>query len=531
MHRPLANASIALVALALPSWAGQGAPPAAAPAAPVVLNGTLERVKVHGKSLEGNLMKESPAPEVSIYLPPSYAKEPNRRYPVVYLLHGYTNSDLGYFGPTGRQLHVIAERVFGAGSAKEMILVMPNCMNAYGGCMYSNSVTAGDWEGYVADDLVGYMDSHYRTLATRGSRGLAGHSMGGYGALRIGMKRPDVFSAVYALSSCCLNEGTVRPPRDGAPSAAESIKSIEEAKGNRAAQGTLARAAAWAPNPANPPLYLDLPTKGGEVQPAVAVKWAANSPVAMLDQYVANLKKYTAIALDIGLADTLITSNKVFVEALTRHGLAHTFETYDGDHGNRIPQRLEEKVLPFFSRHLSFGAQTQSASWRPRAGVAASVVPPGVPAPDAASKAAIVEVLALEKAMEAAVVRQDTAFLERVLAPTFIFTHGDGWTSGGAPLKVDTKATWIEWVKRQPAPYWYRELDSVQVELHGDVAMTVGRYFYLPRTAGQTPSTTGVNHSHVWFERVYAKRNGQWQHLSHRTVRGPLPTAEAAGTH
>jgi hypothetical protein len=176
------------------------------------------------------------------------------------------------------------------------------------------------------------------------------------------MKRPDVFSAIYALSSCCLNEGTVRPPRGGGPSAAESIKSVEEARGNRGAQGTLARAAAWAPNPANPPLYLDLPTKNGEVQPDVAVKWAANSPVAMLDQYVPNLKKLTAIALDIGLQDGLITSNKVFVEALGRLKIPHTFETYEGDHGNRIPQRIEEKVLPFFSRHLSFDQrQNQSA--------------------------------------------------------------------------------------------------------------------------------------------------------------------------
>jgi len=327
--------------------------------APAALKGTLERIKIHGKSLDGNLMKETASPDVSVYLPPSYNRDRARRYPVVYLLHGYTNSDLGYFGPEGRQLHLIAERVFAAGTAKEMILVMPNCMNAYGGCMYSNSVTAGDWEGYVAEDLVGYMDSHYRTVASRAGRGLAGHSMGGYGTLRIAMKRPDVFSAIYALSSCCLNEGTVRPTRDGAPSPAESIKSFEEAKGNRAAQGTLARAAAWAPNPANPPLYLDLPTKGGAVQPDVAVKWAANSPVAMLDQYVANLKKYKAIALDIWLADKLITSNKVFVEGLVRFGLAHTFETYDGDHGNRIPQRLEEKVLPFFSQHLSFDARNQ----------------------------------------------------------------------------------------------------------------------------------------------------------------------------
>jgi S-formylglutathione hydrolase len=178
--------------------------------------------------------------------------------------------------------------------------------------------------------------------------------MGGYGTIRIGMKRPDVFSAIYALSSCCLNEGTVRAPRGGGPSAAESIRSKEEAKGNRGAQGTLARAAAWAPNPANPPLYLDLPTKDGAVQTAVAVKWAANSPVAMLDQYVPNLRTLKAIALDIGLQDNLITSNKVFVEAMTRFGVPHTFETYEGDHGNRIPQRIEEKVLPFFSTHLSF---------------------------------------------------------------------------------------------------------------------------------------------------------------------------------
>jgi len=220
--------------------------------------------------------------------------------------------------------------------------------------MYSNSVTAGDWEGYVADDLVTYMDKNYRTIATRDGRGLAGHSMGGYGTLRIGMKRPDVFAALYALSSCCLNEGNVRPGRNGQPSAAESIKSLEEAKANRGAQGSLARAAAWAPNPENPPLFLDLPTKNGEVVAEVAVKYAANSPVAMLDQYVPNLKKYKAIALDIGLQDTLLASNQVMVARLKRFGVPHTFETYEGDHGSKVMQRLEEKVLPFFAQQLAF---------------------------------------------------------------------------------------------------------------------------------------------------------------------------------
>ena len=320
---------------------------------PVTLQGKLERIKVFGRSLEGNLLGESAEPEVSIYVPPSYSTDRNRRYPVVYMLHGYTNTDLGYFGTEGRQAHIIAERAFGSGAASEMILVMPNCMNSFGGCMYSSSVTTGDWERYVAEDLVAYMDKNYRTIPTRESRGLAGHSMGGYGTLRIAMKRPDVFSAVYALSSCCLNEGTVRA-RDEGPSPAETVKTMAEARDNRQAQGTLARAAAWAPNPSKPPFYLDLPTKNGEVQSEVAVRWAANSPVAMLDQYVSNLKKLNALAIDIGLQDTLIASNEVFVAGLKRFGIPHTYETYEGDHGNRVPERIGQHVLPFFSKNLSF---------------------------------------------------------------------------------------------------------------------------------------------------------------------------------
>jgi uncharacterized protein (TIGR02246 family) len=176
---------------------------------------------------------------------------------------------------------------------------------------------------------------------------------------------------------------------------------------------------------------------------------------------------------------------------------------------------------------LTAGLVAQSSrdsSWRPKTAPAPSLVPPGTPAPSAADQATVAEVLAFEKATEAAVVRGDTAALERALAPTFLFTHGDGWVDGGAPLKVDTKASWIEYVKKQPPPYLYRELDSVRVELHGDVAITIGRYFFLPQSNGP-PS-----HSQVWFERVYAKRGVQWQQLSHRTVKGPLRALEGANT-
>jgi hypothetical protein len=162
---------------------------------------------------------------------------------------------------------------------------------------------------------------------------------------------------------------------------------------------------------------------------------------------------------------------------------------------------------------------------RPKTAAAPTPVPIGAPAPGDADRAKIAEVLAFEKQMEAAVVRGDVKFLDRALSPDFLFTHGDGWVDGGAPLKVDTKATWLEYVARQPSPYIYRELDHVQVELHGDIALTIGRYLYLPRPNSPRPTTS---HLYVWFERVYQKQNGEWKHLSHRTTKGPIREDDAA---
>lgn len=124
------------------------------------------------------------------------------------------------------------------------------------------------------------------------------------------------------------------------------------------------------------------------------------------------------------------------------------------------------------------------------------------------------DVLAFEREMEAAVVRGDIGFLDRACADDFSFTHGDGWTTGKPPLRVENKAQWLASVAK--IPYLARDLDSVQVELHGDVAITYGRYVAKNRsgTAGRTQFT-------VWFERVYAYRDGRWQYLSHRTVNGP----------
>ena len=239
---------------------------------------------VHGKALEGNLEGDSPDRDATVYLPPSYAGAPTRRYPVLYLLHGYGGRQ-DTFTARLASLAESQDRLAPQQGFSEFIVVTPSAYTLHKGSMYSNSPTTGDWERFVADDLVAYMDSHYRTLATRMSRGLAGHSMGGYGALRIGMKRPDVFSALYLMSSCCLTAN--RDPRPEAFAAAEAITTREQAEAAASAPGfgpsaSLASAAAWSPNPSNPPLYLDLPVKDGKVRPDVVAKWVANAPIEMV---------------------------------------------------------------------------------------------------------------------------------------------------------------------------------------------------------------------------------------------------------
>jgi S-formylglutathione hydrolase len=260
--------------------------------------GTFERIKVHGKSLEGNLEGDSPDRDVSIYLPPSYATARNRRYPVVYLLHGYTNSDEGWFGPgvksgflsANTTLPAVADKSLAEDGASEMILVMPNAYTIYQGSMFSNSATTGDWEGYVTHDLVAYVDSHYRTIATPAGRGLAGHSMGGYGTIRLAMKYPDVFSSIYVLSACCLT-ANLNPQGRGFAQAEAIHTPADVAGAGRGPITMLAEAAAWSPNPKNPPFFFDLPVKDGKVQPDVAARWVANAPLAIIDQYIPNLRR------------------------------------------------------------------------------------------------------------------------------------------------------------------------------------------------------------------------------------------------
>lgn len=319
---------------------------------------TVERIKIHGEALEGNLEGDAVDRDAFVFLPPSYATEKNRRYPVVYALHGYS---IGAEQWT-HEIHVpqTIEGAFAQG-AQEMIVVLPDSKTVHNGSMYSSSVTTGDFEKYVSRDVVAYIDTHYRTIPRRQSRGLVGHSMGGYGATRIGMKHSDVFGSLYIMSPCCLSPMGTRPPANPAmqkameqqEKALEAVKTPEDsAKLGFFARAQLASAAAWSPDPKNPPLYLDLPRKNGEPQPDVLAKWTANAPLAFIDQYIDNLREYRAIAIDVGDQDGLRTDTAKLHDVLDEFGVAHIFEIYHGTHTSAVAVRIQNYVMPFFSKNL-----------------------------------------------------------------------------------------------------------------------------------------------------------------------------------
>ena len=323
--------------------------PAVVPGAKPV---TVERVKIPGAALEGNLEGNASVRDALVFLPPGYVRDTKRRYPVVYALHGYSIGAEQW----SREIHVpqTIEGAFAQG-AKEVIVVLPDSKTVHNGSMYSSSVTTGDFERFVARDVVAFVDARYRTIPRRESRGLVGHSMGGYGAARIGMKHADVFGSVYVMSPCCLSPRQAGPPNPELEKSLEAVKTPADSAGLQFfARAQLATAAAWSPDPKNPPLFLSLPTRGGEPQPEVLAKWAANAPLAFLDQYVADLRRYRAIAIDVGDEDRLKADAAKFHEALDRYGIAHGYEVYAGTHTSKVADRFQNHVLPFFSRSLCF---------------------------------------------------------------------------------------------------------------------------------------------------------------------------------
>ncbi|MDQ3750453.1 MAG: alpha/beta hydrolase-fold protein [Acidobacteriota bacterium] len=333
-------------------------------------SGKLIELKVSSPSLKGNLLNDSIEQKVAVYLPPSYEISPTKRFPTLYLLHGFSDKIEHWTkgGYRGMSLQLMIDGLIKSGAINEMIVIVPNGRNNYLGSFYTNSTVMGNWEDYIFRDLVSYIDSNYRTMARAESRGIAGHSMGGYGAITLGMKHPDIFSAIYALSPCCLAlEGDLSADN---PAWSKSLKVSSRDVFKKEPESFddfftivfISLSAAFSPAAQQSPLFVSFPFKEVERrlvpnEPAFS-QFRSKMPLYQVEQYRESLLRLRGIYIDYGQNEEFshirIASRK-FSNELTERGIPHTFEIYkDGDHSSKIKERIETRVLQFFSRTLDF---------------------------------------------------------------------------------------------------------------------------------------------------------------------------------
>jgi S-formylglutathione hydrolase FrmB len=164
--------------------------------------GQLLRETIKSKSLTGNLLGDPAERSILIYPPPSYSDCSRKRFPVLYLLYRYGKTNSGWINRSyeGFSIKTELDAQINKGAINEIFVVMPDANNKYNGSYYGNSPVTGDWESFIADELVATIDKEYRTLPNRENRGIAGHSMGGFGALRLAVTYTEKFSAVYSMS-------------------------------------------------------------------------------------------------------------------------------------------------------------------------------------------------------------------------------------------------------------------------------------------------------------------------------------------
>jgi hypothetical protein len=355
MSQPRNGIAIAL-ACALIVTAGGIAQPCAASSASQLVSRQLQSEK-----FAGNKLGISPIRNMVVYLPPGYS-ESNRRYPVIYFLPTPFENYRAEFDQRGAQ--GLIDRAIGAGVVDKFIFVAVDMTTPVGCSWYVNSPVTGNWEDFMIQELVPYIDASFRTLPHRDSRGIAGDFMGGYGAIRFGMQHPDVFGSVYALHPVGTGSGVQtmysRPDWDVLAGAT----SLDDVKGSFLAIFTSIYQA-HVPNPDKPPLYIDLQAhKVGDrlvVDSNVTARLRDNFFLeSMIPKYADNLKSLRGFKFDWARNDPNqdhVYANQALTHKLDEFGVPHEAEEYNGLWGDGVwgdAGRVYTEVLPFFARHLVF---------------------------------------------------------------------------------------------------------------------------------------------------------------------------------
>ncbi len=327
--------------------------------ATIYAQGTLIFESIHCPALENNFLEDSPDRYIITYLPEGYDDNIEKFYPVVYLLHGFTHTQSTWlkWGLLNMDIKSVLDSLITQEVIQPMIVVMPNGYNKYQGSWYANSSVTGNWEDYIVVDLVKYIDDNYRTLTQKESRGIAGHSMGGTGSFKLAMKYPDVFNAVFSLSAAFISfEHSLMGPdyKQALINAANETDAAQFGSLDWRARVAIAAAAAFAPNTNRIPYYGDFPVdNNGGLIVENWERWLQHDAYTMINSFNNNLLLLKGIWIECGTNDDLYNSNLKTSQALDSLGITHVWEDYEGDHVNKIPERIEEKMLPFFSEVLA----------------------------------------------------------------------------------------------------------------------------------------------------------------------------------
>jgi S-formylglutathione hydrolase FrmB len=328
--------------------------------------GRVEIVTFESETLRGNAAGDPHVRRVPVYLPPGYDADVAKRFPVVHVLTGFTGRGrmLLNDNPWSPSLDDRMDALIAAG-CPELVLVMPDCFTRFGGSQYVDSTATGGYETHLVKELVPWVDAHYRTLAAREHRGIAGKSSGGFGAMRLGMLHADVFGAVACHSGDMLFEYCYAvdfPRACSVLQAAGGVRRFLEAfeakpqkpKDDFLALNILAMAACYSPEPGaemGVGLPFDLAT--GLPRADVWPRWQAFDPLRLLPAHAAALRSLRLLYLDCGTKDEfhLHHGARAFTAELKQLGIAHRYEEFDDGHMN-VPYRYDVS-LPELARALS----------------------------------------------------------------------------------------------------------------------------------------------------------------------------------
>ena len=327
-------------------------------------SGQVVSLDLQSTILRDNRIDLDPDRHAKIYLPPSYATSPERRYPVVYFCHNT------YWSPeqavADGNLQRLLERAFAMEVVDEFILVIPDYTGPTTGSLYENSPTSGRWLDYTIEEVIPLIDRTYRTLARRESRAIIGDFWGGYAALKFAMRYPETFGTAYGLHPVATGSGDL--PTNylnidwRGVHAADSWATLPS--GGRD-QIFTAISQAFLPNAHRPPFYCDFPIELVDDEPQlhpdhVRLMQSRFLLEETLDQYAGNLSSLNGFALDWGRFDTTqahVISNRRFSRKLTTLGIEHEAEEYAGGVWDKTwteNGRFAERVLPFLAKHLEW---------------------------------------------------------------------------------------------------------------------------------------------------------------------------------